>query len=436
MEREATDMETVMSGQSREEYIRTQRARYHRSTRAQKKRILDEGCEMFGMHRKSLTRAFGRPARRHGKQAGRQRQYGPALVGPLKAIWLAAEQPCGKRLKAVLPVWLPSYERHHGALDPAVREALLSASASTLDRLLRPWRVRYKGLSGTRAVRRLEGQIPIRTQFREVTGPGTFEADTVAHCGHSLAGAFVWTLTLTDIATGWTENRAVWNKSASQITARLREIERRLAFDIVAFDTDNGSEFINHVLYRYFHDRATPVHMTRCRPYHKNDQAHVEQKQWTHVRQLLGYERFEDRRLVELIDDLYRNQWRALQNFFLPTMQLQSKTREGGKIKRRHSRPATPYQRLLASDQVSPEAKEQLRREFESLDPFDLHKRIDAKLNTIFQVARHSQKGGKRNAIPAPASAARSKATAAGCLKNQLPKPLPPATPRKRPIAA
>jgi len=282
-------------------------------------------------------------------------------------------------------------------LTGAVRGALLAASASTLDRLLGPFRARRKGLSGTRrGNRRLEGQIPIRTHFRDVDGPGTFEADTVAHCGQSMAGTFVWTLTLTDIHSGWTENRAVWNKSASQIAARLREIERHLVFDIVAFDSDNGSEFINHVLYRYFHDRATPVHVTRCRPCHKNDQAHVEQKQWTHVRQLLGYERFEDRRAVAMIDDLYRNEWRALQNFFLPTMQLLSKTREGGKIKRRFSQPVTPYPRLMASNKLSEEAKEKLRREFEGYDPFDLRQRVEAKLRAIFRLVRQSRKGAAR----------------------------------------
>jgi hypothetical protein len=354
--------------------------------------MLDEGCRLFGVHRKSLIRALGRAAQRTPKRRGRKRLYGPDLLGPLKAIWLAAEQPCGKRFKALLPQWLLFYERHYGALDEAIRNALLAASASTLDRLLGPMRARRKGLSATRSVRRLEGQIPIRTNFRGVDGPGMLEADTVAHCGDSLAGAFVWTVTLTDIWSGWTESRAVWNKSARQIVARLRDIEQRLAFDIEGFDTDNGSEFINWLLWRYFHDRARPVHFTRSRPYRKNDQAHVEQKQWTHVRQLLGYDRLDDRRLVARIDDLYRNEWRALQNFFLPTMQLISKTREGGRVQRRHSKPATPYQRLLNSTKVSDEAKDQLRRELAALDPFELHKQIEAKLRAIFRLARSHQK--------------------------------------------
>lgn len=381
-----------MSGRSRREYIETQRTRYRGGTRAEKGRILDEGCRMFGVHRKSLIRAFGRSGQCGARRRGRRQHYGPQLLGPLKVVWLAAEQPCGKRLKAILAQWLPFYERHNGALEEAARGRLLAASAATLDRLLRPLRARRKGLGATRAARRLDGQIPIRTHFREVDGPGTFEADTVAHCGESLAGQFVWTVTLTDIWSGWTESRAVWNKNARQIVTRLRDIEQRLAFDIVAFDTDNGGEFLNWHLVRYFHDRADQVHFTRSRPYHKNDQAHVEQKQWTHVRQLLGYGRFEDRRLVALIDDLYGNEWRALQNFFLPTMQLLSKSREGGRLRRRHSKPATPYQRLLASAKVSEQGKEQLRRQFQALDPFDLHQKIEAKLRTIFRLARSRQK--------------------------------------------
>ena len=319
-----------MSYRSREDYLKTQRARYRRGTRAQKSRILDEGCAMFGMHRKSLIRALGRPARVAFRRRGPKPHYGPQLLGPLKVVWLAAQQPCSKRLKAALPLWLGPYECRHGTLAPEMRDDLLTMSAATIDRLLRPIRARRrKGLCSTRSARHLEGQIPIRTRFQEVEGPGWFEADTVAHCGSSLAGAFVWSLTLTDIWSGWTENCAVWNRSSRQIVEHIHKIEQGLAFEIEGFDSDNGSEFLNHRLYHYLRDRPVPIEFTRSRPYRKNDNAHVEQKQWTHVRQLLGYDRFEDRRLVARINDLYRNEWRALVNFFLPTMQLIAKHREG-----------------------------------------------------------------------------------------------------------
>ncbi|MBM3333957.1 transposase family protein [Candidatus Sumerlaeota bacterium] len=381
-----------MSRRSRREYIRTQRARYRSASRAEKGRILDEGCKLFGMHRKSLTRALNRPVVRACRKAGHPKRYGAELLGPLRKICPAAEFICSKRLKAAMPVYVRFYERHHGPLDPQVRDDLLAASPSTLDRVLKPIRAKRKGLCGTRAVRRLEGQIPIRTHFRDVEGPGTLEVDTVAHGGGSSEGQFVWSFTLTDIWSGWTENRAIWHKSARQIVARLRDIEQRLSFDVVAVDSDNGGEFINHHLWRYFYNRAQRVHFTRSRPYHKNDQAHVEQKQWTHVRQLLGYERFEDRQLVEMIDDLYRNEWRALQNFILPNVRLTSKTRRGGRVVRRYTAPATPCDRLLASDNISDAEKEKLRRERDSLDPYELHKRIEAKLKAIFDRVRLTQK--------------------------------------------
>jgi hypothetical protein len=382
-------MEETMSHRSKEEYLRTQSTRYHRAKRDEKSVILDEGSALFGMHRKSLIRAFGEMRRGPKRRRGRKPRYGPELLAPLKKIWRLAYQPCGKRLKAMLETWLPFYEQHHGALEPEIRQGLLAMSASTLDRFLKPIRAkRRKGLCATRSARHIEGQIPIRTRFQEVDGPGFFEADTVAHCGTSMAGRFVWSLTFTDIWSGWTENRAVWNRSAAQIVERIGDIERGLVFDIMSFDSDNGSEFLNWQLVRYFRERAAPVEFTRSRPYRKNDNAHVEQKQWTHVRELLGYDRFEDRRLVRLINDLYRNEWRALQNFFLPSMRLISKTREGGHLRRRHSAPRTPYARLLDSPKVPQEGKEQLRREFAGLDPIVLRERIETKVREILRLAR------------------------------------------------
>ena len=274
---------------------------------------------------------------------------------------------------------------------------MLAASAPTIDRLLAPVRAkRRKGLCGTRSTNRLQGQIPIRTHFQDVDGPGAIEADTVAHCGTSMAGAFVWSLTLTDIASGWTENAAVWNKNSRQIVERIRRMEKTLPFEIEQFDSDNGKEFINHNLLRYLRNRPVPVEFTRSRPYRKNDNAHVEQKQWTHVRQLLGYDRFENRRLVGLIDDLYRNEWRAMRNFFQPSMQLVSKYRGDGHLKRRHDAPRTPYERLMASGKVLPEVKRDLSRELSELDPFVLRASIEAKLRRIFRLARRGQASGKR----------------------------------------
>lgn len=394
-------MEGRMSERSRREYVALQRARYRKGSRKEKGRILDEGCRLFGVHRKSLIRAFAQEARRRRGRRGRPPRYGPELIEPLKRIWLAAEQPCAKRLVAVLPLWLPYYEKRQGKLEAPLREALLAASAATLDRLLKPLRARRrKGRCATRPVKHLEGQIPIRTRFQEADGPGYIEADTVAHCGGSMEGSFVWSVTFTDIWSGWTEPRAIWNRSRVQLVARLKEVEENLPFELLAFDSDNGKEFINHKLFRYLRQRRVPIDFTRSRPYRKNDQAHVEQKQWTHVRQLLGYDRLEDRRLVTMIDDLYRGEWRVLHNFFLPSMQLIAKTRDGGHIKRRHSKALTPYDRLLASPKVDEAAKKKLTRERKQYDPFELQREIEVKLKAIFRRAR-----ARRNRTTKAASA-------------------------------
>jgi hypothetical protein len=292
-------------------------------------------------------------------------------------------------LKVIIGLWLVAYERRYGELAEDVRARLLAISAATIDRLLAPIRARRRrGLCATRSARHLQGQIPIRTRFQEVDGPGWLEADTVAHCGESLAGSFLWSVTLTDIFSGWTEIRAVWNRSSREIVRHLREIEARLAFEIEGLDSDNGSEFLNHNVYRYLRERDVPIEFTRSRPYRKNDNAHVEQKQWTHVRQLLGYDRLEKRCLVAMVNDLYRNEWCLLQNFFQPTMQLVSKSREGGRLRRFHSAPRTPYARLMESPVVDADSKTALREEFEHLDPFALHDEIERKLRAIFRRAR------------------------------------------------
>lgn len=382
-------MEERMSLRSFREFVEVHRRRYDRASRAGKGAILDEGCRLFGVHRKSLIRAFGRRPVRPRRRPGPPRRYGPEILKPLKVIWLAAQQPCGKRLGALVECWLPFYEKRHGTLSEEARRGLLAVSPATIDRMLSSLRARRrKGLGLTRSAPHLVGQIPIRTRFQAVDGPGFFEADTVAHCGQTTAGRFVWSLTLTDIWSGWTENAAIWNRSSRQIVERLAQIEERLAFAMLGFDSDNGSEFINHHLVRHLHERPEPIYFTRSRPYRKNDNAHVEQKQWTHVRQLLGYDRLEDRRLVEPIDDLYAHEWRALHNFFLPSMRLVSKERDGGHLRRHHSKPMTPCQRLLACPNLCEERKRALSKEFESLDPFELQDQIERKLKAIFRMAR------------------------------------------------
>jgi hypothetical protein len=317
-----------MGKHERHAYLEAIRVRYRKADRAGKAKILDEFCAVCGYHRKYGIRLLNRkPGRPTPHRVGRKPKYdSPGLLKALRRIWLVSDQLCSKRLKAALPLWLPHYEAEFGELVDADRQALLTISASSLDRLLKPLRVSHpKGLCGTKPGTLLKRQIPIRCEHWDVSQPGFMEADTVAHCGDSLAGNFVWSLTLTDILTGWTECRATWNKGAQGVITQIQAIEVALPFPLRGFDCDNGSEFLNHHLVRYFSQHPQRPTFTRSRPYKKNDNAHVEQKNWSHVRHLFGYDRFEDARLVPLMNDLYANEWSQIQNHFCPSMKLQEK---------------------------------------------------------------------------------------------------------------
>ncbi len=391
-----------MGPASKWEYVEAFRIRYRKAKAFEKTWLLTEFCKMCRCHRKHAIRLLNRRRDRPRRKPGRRPLYGPEVLGPLKTIWLAAEQMCSKRLRVALALWLPAYERHHGPLDPSVRKKLLALSPATIDRLLRPIRARRRprGLCATRPGTLLRNQIPIRAEPWDVDRPGYLEADTVAHCGTSLAGSFIWSLTFTDIWSGWTENRAVWNKGAHGVVTQVRDVESRLVFPILGFDCDNGAEFLNHHLWSYFARRKNPVAFTRSRPYHRNDNAHVEQKQWTHVRQLLGYDRLENPAMLEPLNDLYTHEWSLLQNFFCPTLKLKSKTRVKSRYQKRYYPPQTPYQRLMGCPTLPAQAKQRLRRTHETLDPFALKKAIERKLRRVFMLRQ-----GTRSEVTEPSLA-------------------------------
>jgi hypothetical protein len=373
-----------MSLKSRREYLERIRGRYERAGREHKSKILDEFCANCGYHRKHSLRLLNSKAGQLKKRAGPKPMYGEALES-LKAIWLASDQPCSKRLKAVLAEWLPYYPA-----SLQVKDQLLQISPATMDRLLRPARVQFgrKRRCGTKPGSLLKQHIPIRTSNADITQPGFIEADTVAHCGGSMAGEFVWTLTFTDVSSGYTLCRAIWNKGHTAIHQHLQDLEALLPFKLLAFDCDNGGEFLNYALVAHFCQRPKPVAFTRCRPYHKNDNAHVEQKNWSVVRQLLGYDRLGYVEVVDLLNDLYRNEWAQYVNFFSPTLKLKEKKRVGARYVKTYEPAQTPYRRLLKSAALSAMAKKQLRLERAGLDPFKLRRRIEQKLKTIFQLIR------------------------------------------------
>jgi len=397
-----------MSLPSKREYLTKIHGRYQRAGREHKSRILDEFCAICGYHRKAALRLLNRselqPPRR---KPGPQPTYKPAVVlPPLKAIWLASDQLCSKLLKAALPEWLGFYEQTHGALSPQLRQQLLTISPAQIDRLLRPVRVRYprRGLSATKPGTLLRHRIPTRGGPPDTTTPGHIEADTVAHCGDTTAGNFVYSLTLTDLYSGWTELRAVWNKSSNAILDHLRDIEHQAPFALKSFHADNGSEFLNWPLYQYLTGRPwRQVPFTRSRAYRKNDNAHVEQKNWTHVRQLFGHDRFEHPQLVPLMNELYTREWSQFQNHFRPTLKLQSRDKRGSRTVRRYEKPQTPYARLLASTQISPKVKARLKAQHAQLNPFALQKNIEQKLRLFFTAQSNLQPEATLSSLtPAP----------------------------------
>jgi hypothetical protein len=378
--------------QSRRDYLEAIRTRYRKAGRKEKTIILGEFCAICGYNRKYAIRLLRtRPLSATNRKPGPVSRYAKELLlVPLKRLWFATDQMCSKKLKAALPLWLPFYEEEYEPLVPDVRLKLLVMSPATIDRLLRPLRAIYrKGRGSTKPGTLLKNQIPIKTHNWDVTKPGYFEADTVAHCGTSMAGDFVYSLTFTDIFSGWTENRAIWGRGSQGVLHQIRNIEERIAFPILGFDCDNGSEFLNHHLVKYFTDRPkAPVQFTRSRPYRKNDNAFVEQKNWTHVRQLLGYDRFDNPELVPVINDLYMNEWSLFNNYFCPTLKLKEKLRINARYIKKYESPVTPYQRLLNSEQVASDAKDSLELVYNSLNPFKLKRKIDDKLKAVFHLVR------------------------------------------------
>lgn len=382
-----------MNHEEKRIYLNAIRRRYRKSNKEKKQVILDEFCAVCQYNRKYAIGLLSEPFRRRKakQKRGRKRRYDTETLLPiLKKIWLTTDQMCSKRLKAALKEWLPHFEDTYGVLDDAVRGQMLSMGHSTIDTLLAPVRIEHTrhGKSGTKPGRLLKTQIPVKTDHWDVTMPGFFEADTVAHCGNSLAGDFVWSITLTDIYSAWTEIRATWNKGSHGVRKNIKHVEEHLPFEILGFDCDNGSEFLNYHLINYFREREKPVQFTRSRPYKKNDNAHVEQKNWTHVRHLFGYDRFEDSRLVTLMNDLYSKEWSLYQNHFCPTMKLIEKKKVNSRYTRRYSKPMTPYQRLLASEDISEEVKERLKEQHAIINPFTLKEIIEKKLKVIFQYVK------------------------------------------------
>ncbi len=390
-------MARTMSQPTRNEYLEKMRDRYRRySGKLAKTKLLDEFCQITGHERKYANKLLKRlrgPKRKGGlppKQPGRETTYTPEVVGIVFEIWKHSEQPCGKRLAPMLKEWLPFYEKHYGTLAAAVGESVLSISPAQIDRVLAPKKVRF-GVINRRTPKTnaaIKALVPVRAECWNAKEPGWLEADTVAHCGGDMKESFLWSLTATDIFSGWTEVRASWNRGQHSVCAAFGAIERHLPFTILGVDTDNGGEFLNYHLHHHFTGRERPVSMTRSRPYQKNDQAHVEQKNATHVRQLLGHDRLGHHLLIKPVFELLEA-WSVWRNCFTTTFKQISKRREGSKTIRVHEKvPRTPCERLIGycrevGDGTTADALDAWRGLH---DPFELKQWIEKRLKVIWKL--------------------------------------------------
>ena len=378
-----------MSPASRREYRDSIQQRYRKALKGEKGQILDEFCQVTGYHRKYAIRVLNKKDYKatKKKRAGRKSKYtNPLILVILYRLWQWTNLPCSKRLKAIIPIWLPFYP---SPISRDLYNDLCAISASTIDRLMKSQRSSYKkmGLSTTKPGSILKKHIPIATGQWDETRPGFIEADTVAHCGTSAGGSFVLTVNCVDIATQWTEQYAVWGKGETGVLKGLINIENRLPFELLGFDCDNGSEFLNWHIQKHYLKRIKPVRFTRSRPYFKNDNAHIEEKNWTHIRQYLGYNRFDKPEILDLLNDLYQNEWRLFFNFFIPNVKLIEKNREGSKTRKKYDPPRTPFQRLLYCLTIPEEKKTELKKQFATLNPIVLIESIKQKIEHIQKVA-------------------------------------------------
>jgi len=371
------------------EYTEAVRWRYLRSSKVVKGKILDEFTEVTGYHRKAAIRLLHQVNKpRANRKRGRPRKYSPAVVEVLRVAWEATDRLCSKRLHPFLPELIRILRRHGEAVVPAEIEAeLCQMNPSTIDRLLKPWR-RLGGrrpFSTTKPGSLLKSAIPIRTFADwEEHRPGFVEADLVPHCGESTEGFYLNSLSTVDVATGWSECIGVWGKGQERVGSAVHHIRRRLPFSLLGLDSDNGGEFINQHLFAYC--QREEITFTRSRSYKKNDSCHVEQKNWSVVRRLIGYDRYNSREALAVLNRIY-DLLRLYVNFFQPVMKLVRKTRHGAKVHKVYDTARTPYQRLLEFGVLTEATQQELAATYHGLNPVLLLKQINENLECLWKLA-------------------------------------------------
>ena len=380
-----------MTRQSIQEYAQANRERYWKGTKEEKRKILDEFTQTTGRHRKGVIRLLNHRSLIPGKKRrGRPKQYGAAVLEELRAVWEASDRLCSKRLKPFLPELIQVMRRcGESKMTVEIETQLCQISAATIDRLLRPWKQRggRRSLSTTKPGSLLRSAIPIRTfaDWHE-NHPGFVEVDLVAHCGETTEDFYLNTLMAVDVATGWSEFIGVWGKGQQRVGTAVHHVRQSLPFPLLGLDSDNGSEFINQHLYNWC--RREGITFTRSRSYKKNDSCHVEQKNGSIVRRVIGYDRYSSRQALEALNrTYYLLRWYI--NYFQPVMKLVFKTRHGAIVYKVYDTAQTPYQRVLQSGVLTDISKSELAATYAHLNPVRLLKQINDSVEYLWKLRDH-----------------------------------------------
>jgi len=386
-----------MTLKSIDEWIKSMRAHYLKAAKKEKGKILDEFTSVTGCHRKAAIRLLRRSRQYEVKgQRGRPRQYGKDVTTALKTIWEASDHLCSKRLQPFLPELISVMTKHSEIkLSIPIREQLTRMSTATIDRRLESLHKLegYRPLSTTKPGSLLKSSIPIRTFTDwEENRPGFLEADLVAHCGDNVEGFYLNTLSTVDVATGWSEYIAVWGKGQQRVGSALHQVKERLPFSLLGLDSDNGSEFINQHLFDYC--QRWKITFTRSRSYKKNDSCYVEQKNWSVIRRLIGYDRYSSKAAFETLNRIY-NLLHLYVNYFQPVMHLISKSRHGARVHKVYDKARTPYQRLIDSGILTEAKKQQLAASYHKLNPVLLRTQINGNLESLWRLADRPERKSK-----------------------------------------
>lgn len=381
-----------MAGARLEKAMSSYREQYCKATRPERSKLLDSFCGLTGYHRKYAIRLLLRPAE-EGTTSRRRRgpTYSASSIRVLERIWEAADYPWSERLKALLPLWLPWARKHVRGCTSEVEAQLLRMSSRQMDRRLGEKKLKRKRriYGRTKPGTLLKHHIPIKTDNWDVHEPGFCEIDLVSHSGPNASGEFIYSLNVTDIHTGWSETRAVMGKGETGVVAALDDVRKSLPFRLKAIDSDNGSEFINYHLYRYC--KKHRIQFTRGRPYKKDDNAHIEQKNWTHVRRIFGWERYDTPEQLKAMNMLYRGNLRVMMNLYQPCVKLLRKERVGSKLRRYYDTAKTPLDRLVEVGEANPTITRLLEQRG-TTDPFVLSRRIETQLKELESQRRSSIK--------------------------------------------